>query len=483
VRGSHVRRWPLAACLLLTACCGVAETPRVPDPKDNGPIVDVHCHLFNAKDLPVAGFLRAQGVPGFLALLVDRIIQGQTDGTRSAAAVKDRTQPSDEEIDRVLEAVQVELEGESAVRVEAETREQAAERAELVEALAGGQGVARVGPRGTWGVIRRHARWAILLTAGTQEIARRMLGAYPDVALFTPCLMDMEHWFNDSVGRSFEDQIAVAEQAMTLAPGRIHPFLAYDPERARWVRAAKLDPLDLVRKALSKGFVGIKVYPPLGYRPTRNTNDPMAGPRGKAWDDELEALFAFCEAEEVPIGAHCEDPGAASSPAAGKYADPRGWDTVLAKHCKLRLNLMHFGGDTDLIERGASSWAWHIGQLVQKYPHVYADIGAHESLFDECQRADFLGGVEKIRQAVPAIGDHLMYGSDWHMIVRHPTEQRFLVDALEHMRHVERRRFAGGAALDYLGLLPGGKNRARLRTFYETKGWRLPSWWVEPGTP
>ncbi len=40
------------------------------------PVVDIHCHVFTGKDIPLFGFLRNNNVPEVLAKLVDRVVQG-----------------------------------------------------------------------------------------------------------------------------------------------------------------------------------------------------------------------------------------------------------------------------------------------------------------------------------------------------------------------------------------------------------------------
>ena len=62
-----------------------------------------------------------------------------------------------------------------------------------------------------------------------------------------------------------------------------------------------------------RGFLGVKLYSPMGFKPMGNAAQDVTFPAyasqsepgfGAALDKALDALYAWCEANEVPILAH-----------------------------------------------------------------------------------------------------------------------------------------------------------------------------------
>ena len=456
------------AAAALTGCAGRVVPPELP-------LIDAHSHVFNSGSLPIDGFLRAKGVPKWLAWMVRRLIDALTaDEARLAAAKipksdaqrleaivptpEDRLDPSDGQ----LEALGVEL------RLQLEA-----------EGLSGPE----VTQKSVGGVIVRHLAWALLLTRPDTEIAARLLETYPEVKLFTPCAMDMEFWFEgEKPSLPYAGQLDRLAKLVRCHEGKIHPFVAFDPERQRRsIGTTETGALELVQRAIEEqGFLGVKVYPPLGYRPSGNARAhdrrgtcpfPETRERAEAYDRALEELYAWCEREGVPIAAHCEDPGAESRRGCGTFADPAGWEAVLAAHPRLRLNLMHFGGVEDLLDNGACSWAWEIGRLMQRYDHVYADVGAHEVPTDPDLARRFFAALERLFKEYPRARGRLMFGTDWHLLVRHEDHEEFPARYIDLYSEAigggdALARFAAGAAVVVLGLRPGDANSNRMERFW-----------------
>jgi Amidohydrolase len=121
----------------------------------------------------------------------------------------------------------------------------------------------------------------------------------------------------------------------------------------------------------SYAFVGIKVYPPLGFNPWPEELD------GYTDDDEMEKelekvhyLYSFCIRHNIPLTAHCNAGGFLVDKKYSNFASPAKWAKVLAQteYKQLRLNLAHFGG----AER--DDWRDMIADLVLQYENVYTDI-------------------------------------------------------------------------------------------------------------
>lgn len=276
----------------------------------------------------------------------------------------------------------------------------------------------------------------------------------PAVALFTPSLVDFDYFlgapfilnrqmrghepvasiqFERKMGQatvqaSLQHRVAALAQIAAAFPGELHPFVPFCPWRqvddeARKVAGDKTA-LGLVRDAiLNRGFIGVKLYPPMGFRPMNNKgldadarNDgpdtvfpphfvkhsgpgkrfPYSRNFGSLLDSALSKLYDLCVEHDVPIMAHC----AYSRPAwavdlqgttTSEFAAPLYWNEVLkeSRWEKLRLNLSHFA-------HGRREWRWDIGILMDRYPNVYADLSYFEKFVNasDCvrQRKCYFGG-------------------------------------------------------------------------------------------
>lgn len=413
------------------------------------PIVDVHAHLFNADDVPVKGFLtQAYGVPGLIAEIVDAIVQGLAPDDRLSFEVLEGHEPTDEEVDYALEAC---------LRENAQLERRVESRIEA-----------------GLGSIWRHVKWALtVMTRSRLELAHRLTKTYPEVDLFIPLMVDLDLWLNDSAETTAHERVErFMDPLIERFAGRIHPFVAFDPERQR----RHGDALELVRDALeNRGFIGVKLYPPAGFSASGNDAPGL--------DTALEQLYAFCEAEEVPIAAHCNDSGAQAAPGRGRLSHPKYWQPVLAAHPNLRLNLAHFGGEDDLARNADRSWAFEIAEMMSRYRNVYGDTGHHSIVHNRQIRERFFERLHELYRRHPAARERFLFGTDWHMIVREQDYRdylgRYREFYVEQFGEGECEGFLGGNAVEFLGLRQGGGNRSRLTDYYGRRGIAPPSWFTD----
>lgn len=305
--------------------------------------------------------------------------------------------------------------------------------------------------------------------------------------------------------------IPYADLPQATSEDHDHPAMRYDPDRARPLRrpsgpwhTARLDlggverSLDLVRHAVEVGgFVGVKLYPPAGYLPMGNV--ARFGERvGGRLDAALRTLYSYCEVEQVPVLTHA----AFSVGFEDGYADlaaPTGWATVLADHPELRLCFGHFGhlhGTGPDGTPGPASWPYRFMELIDRYPHVYADVGnSHFATADAYRRryarllSTLLGPRDTQEQVHLARRRRVMFGSDFWMNLTGPDHRSFLTvfdREIEAMfGDTPRRGFMGANALRWLGFTgendepdPANRNRRRLVDFYGDHP--LPSWLDDP---
>jgi predicted TIM-barrel fold metal-dependent hydrolase len=261
---------------------------------------------------------------------------------------------------------------------------------------------------------------------------------------------------------------------------QVHPFVGFDPlAELRARRAGDIEtPLGLVRDAVDRyGFVGVKVYPPMGWRPRGNRARPgLSAPDAGHLDDIVDEFAGWCAANDVPVTAHGADTVHAAPGYAG-FGSPSDWRAVLSRNPGLRLNLGHFGGEAD------SGWPREIALATAEFPGLYADVGNHGLHHSAHADAYFTMLADLFADAATAqLSARLMYGSDWYMVAVQPEHQEFLS---EYRRRYQDRfgadhtaRFLAGNALAFLGFDdPGNANNRRLRERYRRFGrGDLPEW-------
>jgi len=238
------------------------------------------------------------------------------------------------------------------------------------------------------------------------------------IDVWVPLMMDTESGYEGSsppVG--FEEQKRIMMDVTARGRGRIWPFFAYDP-RSRTV--------DAVRNAIEQeGFVGVKLYPPLGFKPCGNED--------RAVEANLESLYEYCLAGRggpIPITAHCSwSDGVFSNRAVSgilnhkeyyrDMAHPAHWEKVLARYGGLKLNLAHFGGAGEWERRALAgppaapdrNWVDTILRLLKERENVYTDLSFHGILTAK----NGSGYREALLDKIQGVEDKVLLGSDWYM--------------------------------------------------------------------
>ncbi len=153
-------------------------------------------------------------------------------------------------------------------------------------------------------------------------------------------------------------------------------------------------------------FLGIKVYPPLGF-------DPW--PEGGFEREKVCYLYEYCIENNIPITAHCSPGGFLVRNEYKDFSSPYKWESVLKKYGKLRLNLAHFGG----VEK--SEWRKKIADMIlevdQKsgqyaYDNFYTDIsyqGVDNKSYIKLQR--FLDDYDSVKRR--RLVERIIFGTDF----------------------------------------------------------------------
>jgi predicted TIM-barrel fold metal-dependent hydrolase len=465
-----------------TQCLLSAASPRLN--------IDVHCHIFNGADLPVRGFIQRTVLQEkgdwlvapqrWLAQLADFVIGASAPGTDAEMRL----------IDEILE---------------------------------GHQGLCETWARGYWPEPYDPEPWkagayrytdpALYYTQPRLFNALALMRMYPQVHLFTPSLVDFRDWLSDASRVVLSQQIDLQEKIAELCRGRVHPFVSFDPlhEVISRMHKARYTPLELAQTAVrEKGFVGIKLYPPMGFSPANNARhaclpdylkqtklkgfglvkelaEEDQGSLGAALDEVLFDLFDWCVKEDVPVMAHANESNYTDATCGEEKhpGAPEQWGELLAEnpeyHAKLRINLGHLGRmDSDFYGRREPPYqADAIVKLMRDHDGVYTDLsnwthidngGVRARLADWLERNVFAADGGRARR-------RFMFGTDWHMHVN----PEYFAGFDRAIGADWKDDFFGANAADFLGLRKGGGNRARLEAFYAKKKLGVPEWmvWVD----
>jgi predicted TIM-barrel fold metal-dependent hydrolase len=551
----------------LASGCGWGDH-RIPG-EDGGPksdLIDAHCHLFNGSDLPMVRFVTQVVLKAYPEESKPRILDVEQPtildhfvelfllvaGSASAPTAKEeiafldgkvpvRTRPQTEKAakERGRQATEAYLneliERSGGPVLMTATPEQARKRASdraFLERLT--QTARSIQSADTLMAQPAQTRQLSLdLFAGLSKTARylnwfslfrlyrhvladklerdtRAQGFRP--LLMTPAIIDYDRWLGENVVRSpLRDQMEVMDRISRRPSGpAIHGYFAYDPLREVYFRRGVKpeNALDLARRALvDHGFIGIKLYPPMGFRAFKN-----AGPYHQRILDQLEisesrlsteldealiSIYDLCVELDAPILAHASPSNASGRDDFAKRADPYYWLPVFEKYRKknLRVCLAHFGG-FDALSAGASatvlqpqaSWEWVLGQQFRNYPEqpIFADLSYFSEILskDQATRKRVAAALKAFRQEFDPNLSHLVFGTDWIMLGQEAGYKTYIKEVDRFLREEcdfdeqARGSFFHDNALRLLPLAPGTVGRNRLLAYYKRHNLdvsRLPS--------
>lgn len=502
----------------------------------NAAKIDIHNHIFNLSDLPISGFLsHLAGVPRKLIKKTSEKVHELTDSLTPSGS--DELALLDAPFDGAMVRVQPNFIGAAKDDLLAQGALSAFGRDEGVANRALDKLLGNVPSDGSKfeqgkGLLTMLA----LSTRYRHEIAANIVQTFSGIDLFTPAMVDFTYWDHNGMlaETSLATQVRVQEKIAKLSirgkigrdTARIHPFVPFNPLREVVEVMDKLadplvdytndritdltpDPVDhndawhirgvnppegegalkLVRIAIEQaGFVGVKMYPPVGFLPLINCRLSIHAKGGIAdkLDRALRVFYKYCEDNAVPITTHTNASNAYAS-GYGQLAEPRLWWPVLNEFPNLRLNLGHFGhttgSNTSRGLRACESWMRQAAVLMQNFEHVYADVSNSKLPSDSDYAEQFTGLLKELFTTYPKCRKRLMYGSDWWMNVRTPDHLKFPSEFEKHFSDIAgklddgdlTRDLMGENALRFLGFdNPGNANNQRLHAFYQNEP--SPSW-------
>ncbi len=203
------------------------------------------------------------------------------------------------------------------------------------------------------------------------------------------------------------------------------PFIAIDPRRPEFSNGQIL--LDWVKGYFDKyGFVGIKMYPALGYYP---------------FDEKLDELYAWAEKTKIPIMYHCIEgvihyrgplngfpPPRFSSKFHNlnetdpqkyqrNFTEPDNYHHVLKMFPKLKICLGHYGGDDEMM-KASPNWYTRVRELVCKHEYVYTDVSftLNNTAIFQLLHNDINDPNSK------DLGDRILFGTDFFVVEKNKDE-------------------------------------------------------------
>lgn len=326
------------------------------------------------------------------------------------------------------------------------------------------------------------------------------------VDLMVASLVDYDWWLakGRAPATSLGDQVDVMRRITVLLNGRVHGFAPYCPFREAMTSRGNDDgeAMRLVKRAVGEaGFLGIKLYPPMGFAAWGNaslsvwqgkrTLPAAAGQSdfGQRLDRAMRRLYEWCLANDVPIMAHANRSN-------GPYdefkalAGAEHWDRALSAFPGLKVSFGHLG-DTDIEDHDADRSRAYIDLMTpadgSRGARVFADSGYFAGVLGRPQA--LIDVLDRVFEASETrlLANRLMYGSDWTMVLPQRNVDDYLVEFSGVLRAIDRRRaerkqtplasaFFGETAVEFLGLRRGKPARVRLENFYDRHRMPAPGW-------
>lgn len=320
-------------------------------------------------------------------------------------------------------------------------------------------------------LLGRYIHWTLLYTRYRYELAEELDQLHgraeqkSRLVLMTPAIVDFSKWLEDDNHQRIEDQVEVMARIARRKEGpRVHGFVGFDPLRQALYdhqqrKPGDKDSMAVVRGAIevnqisvgqsaktTGGFIGVNLYPPMGFQATDNkdvpdassANRPTCGPPTAASDHRsgdssmrLSQSSTGCSANNVPVMVHTSH---SFGPNADyeERADPIFWVNVLKQDAfpGLRINLAHFGHFNKAVRYNEprnyvdKCWEWTIGKMIvsSSDSYVYADVSSLGEILKSGPSKKIVECLRAFREHFPNSDERLLYGTDWSMIAQ---EERF----------------------------------------------------------
>ncbi len=250
--------------------------------------------------------------------------------------------------------------------------------------------------------------------------------------------------------KMFTRQTEFTSRQVLRYPGRIFPFFAINPMRK--------DYFERMKKATKKqGFVGVKLYPSLGYEVNLENK-------------KMVKVFKYCSDHKIPILQHCNQGGFYGKKSYIGYSNPAHWRPVLKEYPKLRICFGHFGGDENLTKKKITENSWTqtiLDMMVEYKGQVYTDVAYH---------TDTMNGGEKEKNYIShlkrLIADkryarYILWGTDFVMVRTRMREKSYWHYFEHRLSKKEFSQISNKNAHAFLGLTQSGMREENLSHYVD----------------
>ena len=275
-----------------------------------------------------------------------------------------------------------------------------------------------------------------------------------NIDIYTPLLMNLEE-ASTNEGKNqikYQEQINLISKEVAKYYWRIFPFVMFDPRSATAFNDCKT-------AIEEKGYIGVKMYPALGYHP-----DPdIVGEIGiygfensthkpdKLAAEQLRKLYSYCNKNKIPITTHVTPGGSYSTKMhknREKYAWPlteiSNWNNVLAKYENLKINFAHFGGNSFSKKKDqrilSRTWQRQILNLMFMYnkidvSRIFTDLSFHDMAFKKTKKRYF----ELLKQLLShdKYKLYILFGTDASMISHTYSEKEYVDGFKKELTQIE----------------------------------------------
>ncbi|MEM8929804.1 MAG: amidohydrolase family protein [Acidobacteriota bacterium] len=303
-----------------------------------------------------------------------------------------------------------------------------------------------------------------------------LMSQVADDAAVVPLMMDLTDGVSDvtdvAAGESqFERQLEATSRQVKRYPGRVLPFVFVHPKRPNH--------LELMRRAVDElGYVGVKLYPSLGYE--------LTGPA-------MDQVYTFCQANDVPIMIHTNKGGFVGAVGANRFPDPDVWrEQILPRFPNLKVCMAHFGGSGSLTEGNdplrlppdppnpdgspaEPRWGQKIIDLIRdrQFPNIYADVAFHRSGMDADDRQERYFNRIKGMLGHADMQSRILFGTDFWLIrprLRESSHWRYFES---NLTDAEFEQLAETNPAEFLGLPGGGGANGTIQSYVRFLGAEL----------
>lgn len=255
-----------------------------------------------------------------------------------------------------------------------------------------------------------------------EAIFQNLQGIYPKGSKFVVLTLDMDFMGAGNPQRNFITQLTEVAELKRMYPNELLPFVSIDPRRGTGQENAAF-----AKRWIEKhGFVGIKLYPPLGFFP---------------FDERLKPVYEYAQENNIPLLTHCYKEGGVYykdevkkewlNPLPGKvgpfkdekmlnfrnnFMQPQNYEPVLEEFPNLKLCFAHYGGHWEILSAEKNSWYEQIKHLMKVYKNVYTDISYtlfEPKTFNQIQK-----------DLAEENGHKILFGTDFYMTEREKRESK-----------------------------------------------------------